>query len=221
MPSQGAVRRLVIVESPAKAKTIQGYLGPGFDVDSSVGHIRDLPNSAAEVPAKYKGLPWARMAIDVDNDFTPIYVIHPSKKAKVAELKKKLESADELLLATDEDREGEAIAWHLLEVLKPKVPVRRMVFHEITKDAIQRAAQETRELNRSLVDAQEARRLLDRLYGFEVSPVLWKKVMQGLSAGRVQSVALRLVVDRERCDLVDAHATGSTSSDLLDGGGQQ
>ncbi len=206
VPSQGAVRRLVIVESPAKAKTIQGYLGPGFDVDSSVGHIRDLPNSAAEVPAKYKGLPWARMAIDVDNDFTPIYVIHPSKKAKVAELKKKLESADELLLATDEDREGEAIAWHLLEVLKPKVPVRRMVFHEITKDAIQRAAQETRELNRSLVDAQEARRLLDRLYGFEVSPVLWKKVMQGLSAGRVQSVALRLVVDRERARIAHTSA---------------
>ena len=157
-------------------------------------------------PPSTKGLPWARMAIDVDNDFTPIYVIHPSKKAKVAELKKKLESADELLLATDEDREGEAIAWHLLEVLKPKVPVRRMVFHEITKDAIQRAAQETRELNRSLVDAQEARRLLDRLYGFEVSPVLWKKVMQGLSAGRVQSVALRLVVDRERARIAHTSA---------------
>ncbi len=206
MPSKGAARRLVIVESPAKAKTIQGYLGPGFDVDSSVGHIRDLPNSAAEIPAKYKGLPWARMAIDVDNDFTPIYVIHPSKKAKVAELKKKLESADELLLATDEDREGEAIAWHLLEVLKPKVPVRRMVFHEITKDAIQRAANETRELDRALVDAQETRRLLDRLYGFEISPVLWKKVMQGLSAGRVQSVALRLVVDREKARIAHTSA---------------
>lgn len=200
------VRRLVIVESPAKAKTIQGYLGSGYEVDSSVGHIRDLPNSAAEIPAKYKGLPWARMAIDIDNDFMPIYVVHPSKKAKVAELKAKLADADELLLATDEDREGEAIAWHLLEVLKPQVPVKRMVFHEITRDAIQRASEQTRDLNRSLVDAQETRRILDRLYGFEVSPVLWKKVMQGLSAGRVQSVALRLVVDRERARIAHTSA---------------
>ncbi len=207
MPTKDVVRRLVIVESPAKAKTIQGYLGAGYDVDSSVGHIRDLPKNAADTPAKYKGLPWARMAIDVDNDFAPIWVIPPSKKAKVAELKKKLESADELLLATDEDREGEAIAWHLLEVLKPKVPVKRMVFHEITKEAIQRASEQTRDLNRSLVDAQETRRILDRLYGFEVSPVLWKKVMQGLSAGRVQSVALRLIVDRERARI--AYTTAS------------
>ncbi len=191
-------RRLVIVESPAKAKTIQGYLGAGYEVDSSVGHIRDLPNGAAEVPAKYKGLPWAKLAVDVEHDFTPIYVVHPSKRAKVAELKAKLANADELLLATDEDREGEAIAWHLLEVLKPTVPVKRMVFHEITKEAINRAAEQTRDLDRSLVDAQETRRVLDRLYGYEVSPVLWKKIMQGLSAGRVQSVALRLVVDRER-----------------------
>ncbi len=205
MPSKGAIRRLVIVESPAKAKTIQGYLGPGYEVDSSVGHIRDLPDSA-NIPAKYKGLPWARMAIDVDNDFTPIYVVDARKKAKVAELKKKLESADELLLATDEDREGEAIAWHLLEVLQPKVPAKRMVFHEITKEAITRAVNETRELNRDLVDAQETRRILDRLYGFEISPVLWKKVMQGLSAGRVQSVALRLVVDRERARIAHRSA---------------
>ncbi|MEI6623806.1 MAG: type I DNA topoisomerase [Actinomycetes bacterium] len=194
----GALRRLVIVESPAKAKTIAGYLGPGYVVDSSVGHIRDLPHGAAEIPDRYKALPWSNLAVDIENDFTPIYVVHPSKRSKVAELKAKLAQADELLLATDEDREGEAIAWHLLEVLKPKVPVKRMVFHEITKEAIQRAARETRDLDRSLVDAQETRRVLDRLYGYEVSPVLWRKIMQGLSAGRVQSVALRLVGDRER-----------------------
>ena len=198
MSASSAARRLVIVESPAKAKTIQGYLGPGYEVDSSVGHIRDLPKGAGEIPAKYKGESWARLGIDVDNDFTPIYVTSADKKAKVTELKKKLANADELLLATDEDREGEAIAWHLLEVLKPKVPVRRMVFHEITKDAIRNAAEDTRELNTSLVDAQETRRLLDRLYGFEISPVLWKKISSNLSAGRVQSVALRLIVDRER-----------------------
>jgi len=198
VPAKSVVRRLVIVESPAKAKTIQGYLGAGYDVDSSVGHIRDLPGGAAEVPAKYKGLPWARMAIDVDNDFMPIYVVNPGKRAKVAELKKKLAKADELLLATDEDREGEAIAWHLLEVLQPKIPVKRMVFHEITRDAIQQAAEQTRDLDTDLVDAQETRRVLDRLFGFEVSPVLWKKIMSNTSAGRVQSVALRLIVDRER-----------------------
>jgi len=198
VPGEGGGRRLVIVESPAKAKTIGRYLGPGYEVEASVGHIRDLPNSASEIPARYKGLPWAKLAVDVEHDFAPIYVIHASKKTKVSELKAKLQDADELLLATDEDREGEAIAWHLMEVLKPKVPVRRMVFHEITKEAIERAAAQTRELDRDLVDAQEARRVLDRLFGYEVSPVLWKKVMQRLSAGRVQSVALRLVVDRER-----------------------
>ncbi len=191
-------RRLVIVESPAKAKTIQGYLGPGYDVQASVGHIRDLPNSAGEVPASIKGKPWARLAIDVDDEFRPYYVVSANKRAKVAELKKALAAADELWLATDEDREGEAIAWHLREVLKPKVPVRRMVFHEITKDAITAAAANTRDLDQDLVDAQEARRIIDRLFGFEVSPVLWKKVLSGLSAGRVQSVATRLVVDRER-----------------------
>ncbi len=191
-------KRLVIVESPAKARTIAGYLGPDFIVESSVGHIRDLPDSAAEIPEQYKGESWARLGVDVEHEFEPLYVVDPDKKKTVAQLKKHLADADELLLATDEDREGEAIAWHLLEVLKPKVPVRRMVFHEITRDAIERALGETREVDERLVDAQESRRILDRLYGYEVSPVLWKKVMHGLSAGRVQSVATRLVVERER-----------------------
>jgi DNA topoisomerase-1 len=190
-------RKLVIVESPAKAKKIGEYLGKGYDVDASVGHIRDLPNPS-ELPADMKKGPYGRFAVDVDNGFDPYYVVDPDKRKKVAELKRLLKDADELLLATDEDREGEAIAWHLLEVLKPKVPVRRMVFHEITKDAIIRAANETRELDTRLVDAQETRRILDRLYGYEVSPVLWRKVRQGLSAGRVQSVATRIVVERER-----------------------
>jgi DNA topoisomerase-1 len=191
-------KRLVIVESPAKARTIAGYLGPDFVVESSVGHIRDLPDSAAEIPEKYKGESWARLGVDVEHGFEPLYVVDPDKKKTVAQLKKHLADADELLLATDEDREGEAIAWHLLEVLKPKVPVRRMVFHEITRDAIEQALDDTREVDERLVDAQESRRILDRLYGYEVSPVLWKKVMRGLSAGRVQSVATRLVVERER-----------------------
>ena len=196
--SNAGIRRLVIVESPAKAKTIQKYLGPGYDVEASVGHIRDLPRRAADIPEKYRKEPWARLGVDVDAGFAPLYVVDANKKKKVAELKAKLKVADELLLATDEDREGEAIAWHLLQVLNPKVPVRRMVFHEITPDAIRRAAEETRELDQALVDAQETRRILDRLYGYEVSPVLWKKVLTGLSAGRVQSVATRLVVERER-----------------------
>jgi DNA topoisomerase-1 len=195
-PTSGQPRRLVIVESPAKARTIAGFLG--YEVDSSVGHIRDLPKRAADIPAKYKGQAWAKLGVDVDNGFAPLYVVDADKKSKVAELKRKLADADELLLATDEDREGEAIAWHLLEVLNPKVPVRRMVFHEITPDAIRQAAETTRELDQHLVDAQETRRILDRLYGYEVSPVLWKKVMPRLSAGRVQSVATRLVVERER-----------------------
>ncbi|MET9041616.1 type I DNA topoisomerase [Streptomyces sp. NPDC004362] len=190
-------RRLVIVESPAKAKTIKGYLGPGYIVEASVGHIRDLPNGAAEVPEKYTG-EVRRLGVDVEHDFQPIYVVNADKKAQVKKLKDLLRDSDELFLATDEDREGEAIAWHLQEVLKPKVPVKRMVFHEITKDAIQQAVRNPRELNQLLVDAQETRRILDRLYGYEVSPVLWKKVMPRLSAGRVQSVATRLVVERER-----------------------
>ncbi|HEX4526512.1 MAG TPA: type I DNA topoisomerase [Gaiellaceae bacterium] len=191
-------KKLVIVESPAKAKTIAGYLGPDYLVESSIGHIRDLPNNAAEIPAKLKGEAWARLGVNVDNDFEPLYVVDSRKKKVVSDLKAKLKNADELLLATDEDREGEAIAWHLREVLDPKVPVRRMVFHEITRPAIERALGETREIDSRLVDAQETRRILDRLYGYEVSPVLWRKIMQGLSAGRVQSVATRLVVERER-----------------------
>ena len=189
--------RLVIVESPAKARTIAGYLGSDFVVESSIGHIRDLPERASDVP-KEKRAQYGKLGVDVDHEFEPFYVVDADKKRVVADLKKKLKESDELLLATDEDREGEAIAWHLREVLKPKVPVRRMVFHEITKDAIQRALDETRDIDERLVDAQETRRILDRLYGFEVSPVLWKKVMPRLSAGRVQSVATRLVVDRER-----------------------
>ena len=190
--------KLVIVESPAKARTIAGYLGRDFVVESSIGHIRDLPQGAADTPAKIKDKPWGRMAVDVDNGFEPYYVVPRDKKAHISKLKSLLKDADELYLATDEDREGEAIAWHLLDELKPKVPVKRMVFHEITRAAILEAADNPRDLDMDLVEAQEARRILDRLYGYEVSPVLWRKVMSGLSAGRVQSVATRLVVDRER-----------------------
>ncbi|HSI96861.1 MAG TPA: type I DNA topoisomerase [Gaiellaceae bacterium] len=189
-------KRLVIVESPAKARTIAGYLGRDYTVESSVGHIRDLPDRASEVPAA-KRKQFGVLGVDVEGGFEPFYVVDPGKKKIVTALKKALRDADELLLATDEDREGEAIAWHLVEVLKPKVPVRRMVFHEITREAITRALVETRPIDQRLVDAQETRRILDRLYGYEVSPVLWKKVTRGLSAGRVQSVATRLVVERE------------------------
>ncbi len=190
--------RLVIVESPAKAKKIAGFLGAGYVVESSIGHIRDLPRNAADVPASHKGQAWARLGINVDNGFERLYVVAADKRAQVAKLKALLKGADELYLATDEDREGEAIAWHLLETLKPTVPVRRMVFHEITASAIQHAVETPRELDRAMVDAQETRRALDRLYGYEVSPVLWKKVLPRLSAGRVQSVATRIVVERER-----------------------
>ncbi|WP_282947354.1 type I DNA topoisomerase [Cellulomonas endometrii] len=190
-------RKLVIVESPAKARTIAGYLGDDYEVEASVGHIRDLPQPS-ELPADMKKGPFGKFAVDVDNGFEPYYVVDSDKKKKVAELKRLLKESDELYLATDEDREGEAIAWHLLQELKPKVPVKRMVFHEITREAITRALENTRELDDRLVDAQETRRILDRLYGYEVSPVLWRKVRQGLSAGRVQSVATRLVVERER-----------------------
>jgi DNA topoisomerase-1 len=191
---------LVIVESPAKARTIARFLGRDFVVESSVGHIRDLPRGAADVPATFKGEPWARLGVDVENGFKPLYVVAREKKQVVSRLKQLLKDADELYLATDEDREGESIAWHLLEVLSPpaRVPVKRMVFHEITAPAIRRAVEETRDLDRRLVDAQEARRILDRLYGYEVSPVLWKKVLPKLSAGRVQSVATRILVERER-----------------------
>ena len=193
-----APRRLVIVESPTKATMLTRFLGSGYVVESSRGHIRDLPTNASEVPAKYKGLPWARLGVDVEDDFAPLYVVSADKKPVIRKLKELLKDVDELYLATDEDREGEAIAWHLLAELKPKVPVKRMVFHEITPEAIAAAVANPRELDIDLVDAQETRRILDRLYGYEVSPVLWKKVMPRLSAGRVQSVATRLVVDRER-----------------------
>jgi DNA topoisomerase-1 len=190
-------KKLVIVESPAKAKTIAGYLGPDYVVESSIGHIRDLPERASEIP-KDKRDRYGVMGVAIDEGFEPYYVVDPDKKRVVADLKRKLKDADELLLATDEDREGEAIAWHLLQELKPKVPVNRMVFHEITKEAIQAALDHPRPVDERLVDSQETRRILDRLYGYEVSPVLWKKVMPRLSAGRVQSVATRLVVERER-----------------------
>ncbi|MGI9079775.1 MAG: type I DNA topoisomerase [Acidimicrobiales bacterium] len=191
---------LVIVESPAKARTIGKFLGADFVVESSIGHIRDLPRGAADVPAAYKAEGWARLGVDVDNGFKPLYVVASEKKHVVTKLKQLLKQADELYLATDEDREGESIAWHLMEVLSPPagVPVKRMVFHEITAAAIREAVQNTRDLDRRLVDAQEARRILDRLYGYEVSPVLWKKVLPKLSAGRVQSVATRILVERER-----------------------
>ncbi len=191
-------KSLIIVESPAKAKTIAKYLGKDFMVESSIGHIRDLPGKGADIPPALKKKKWAKMGVDVDNDFEPLYLVPAEKRAQVKKLKDLLESASTLFLATDEDREGEAIAWHLKEVLKPKVPTKRMVFHEITEAAIKQALKQPREIDEQLVDAQEARRILDRLVGFEVSPVLWRKIRQGLSVGRVQSVAVRLTVERER-----------------------
>jgi DNA topoisomerase-1 len=190
--------KLVIVESPAKARKIGAFLGDGYVVEASVGHIRDLPQRAADIPTEYKKVAWAKEGVNIEENFAPLYVINPDKRAKVNELKALMKGADELILATDEDREGEAIAWHLIEVLRPKIPISRMVFHEITKEAIQEAANNTRDLDYRLVDAQETRRVLDRLYGYRLSPVLWKKVMPRISAGRVQSVATRLIVERER-----------------------
>ncbi len=223
-------KRLVIVESPAKARTIAGYLGKEFTVESSIGHIRDLPDRASDVPEAQRKR-FGALGVDVNKEFEPYYVVDAKKKKVVTELKKHLKDADELLLATDEDREGEAIAWHLVEVLKPKVPVRRMVFHEITREAIGRALEDTRVIDQRLVDAQETRRILDRLYGYEVSPVLWKKVTRGLSAGRVQSVATRLVVQREReriafvsadyWDLAASFDPGSFDARLLSVGGRR
>jgi DNA topoisomerase-1 len=200
-------KTLVIVESPAKAKTISKYLGGDYTVEASIGHIRDLPQGAKEVPKEYKGEPWARLGVNVNDNFTPIYVVPPEKKSQVSKLRDLLKGSDQLYLATDEDREGEAISWHLFEVLKPKVPVRRLVFHEITKEAIQEALANTREIDDGLVRAQETRRILDRLYGYEVSPLLWKKVRTGLSAGRVQSVAVRLIVEREKQRMAFRSAT--------------
>src|SRR5690554_5182367 len=192
------MKKLVIVESPTKTKTIKKYLPEGYIVDSSMGHIRDLPSSAKEIPAKYKKESWATLGIDVDNRFEPLYVIPPSKKKVVTTLKNLLKNVDELILATDEDREGEAISWHLVELLKPKVPVKRMVFREITQEAIQSALEHFRDIDMNLVHAQETRRILDRLAGYTVSPLLWKKISPGLSAGRVQSVAVEFLVVRER-----------------------
>jgi len=192
------LKKLVIVESPAKARKIGGYLGDDYIVEASVGHIRDLPQRAADIPKEYKKIAWAKEGVNIEEDFAPLYVINPDKKAKVAELKALMKDAEELILATDEDREGEAIAWHLVEVLEPKIPIKRMVFNEITKEAIQSAVENTRDLDYDLIDAQETRRVLDRLFGYRLSPVLWKKVMPRISAGRVQSVATRLIVEKER-----------------------
>ena len=195
---KNANKKLIIVESPTKAKKIADYLGPKYIVDYSLGHIRDLPRNASDIPNKYKSLPWARLGVNVNDKFKPLYITSPSKKSTITRLKDLLKIVDELYIATDGDREGEAIAWHLLEILDPKIPVRRMVFHEITNHAIKNAARNPRNINISLVDAQETRRILDRLYGYEISPVLWKKIAPKLSAGRVQSVATRIIVERER-----------------------
>jgi DNA topoisomerase-1 len=200
-------KSLVIVESPAKARTIGRYLGGNFRVEASIGHIRDLPGSAKEIPAKYKGEGWARLGVDVENNFDPLYIVPSDKAKQVKKLKDAVDEAKDLYLATDEDREGEAISWHLCEVLKPKIPVRRLVFHEITEEAIQDALANPREIDSDLVQAQEARRILDRLYGYEVSPLLWRKVRPKLSAGRVQSVAVRLIVERERQRMAFVSAT--------------
>jgi DNA topoisomerase-1 len=212
---------LIIVESPAKARTISRFLGSDWVVESSIGHIRDLPPSAAEIPKKYKGKKWARLGIDVDNDFEPLYVIPADKKKQVATLKKKLKTASELYLATDEDREGEAIAWHLIEVLKPDIPVMRLVFHEITGSAIGNALAEPRDIDKQLVDAQETRRILDRLVGYEVSPVLWRKLKPKLSAGRVQSVATRLIVAREEARMRFVESAFCGVEAMLKGGEEE
>ena len=213
------MKRLVVVESPTKARTIRKFLPSGYQVEASMGHVRDLPSSAAEIPASVKGEKWARLGVNVEDGFTPLYVVPADKRKTVKQLKDALKDADELYLATDEDREGESIGWHLLQVLKPKVPVKRMVFHEITREAILRALDETRELDTRLVDAQEARRILDRLVGYSVSPVLWRKIAPKLSAGRVQSVAVRVLVEREweRLDFVSA-AYNDLAATLEQGG---
>ena len=190
-------KTLVIVESPTKARTLERFLGDGYSVKSSFGHVRDLPDSASQVPEEIKKKKWGRIGVDTDGDFKPYYVVPEDKRKNVAELRAALKGASQVMLATDPDREGESISWHLLEVLKPKVPVKRIVFHEITKKAVEQAIAEAHDVDDNLVRAQESRRILDRLYGYTLSPVLWKKVQTGLSAGRVQSVAVRLIVDRE------------------------
>jgi DNA topoisomerase-1 len=205
--AKGKGQALVIVESPAKARTIAKYLGKGFRVEASIGHVRDLPQGAKQIPAKYKGEPWSNLGVNVNENFAPIYIIPPGKSKQIKLLKDHLKNSNALYLATDEDREGEAISWHLLEVLKPKVPVHRLVFHEITEDAIRQALSGPRDVDQGLVRAQETRRILDRLYGYEVSPLLWRKVRPKLSAGRVQSVAVRLIVERERERMAFVQAT--------------
>ena len=200
-------KALVIVESPAKARTIGKFLGKGYIVEASIGHVRDLPQGAKQIPAKYKGESWAYLGVNVDDNFQPVYVVPPGKTQHINKLKGLLKESTALYLATDEDREGEAISWHLLELLKPKVPVHRLVFHEITKSAIDKALANPREVDKGLVRAQETRRILDRLYGYEVSPLLWRKVRPKLSAGRVQSVALRMIVDRERQRMISVSST--------------
>ena len=205
-PSFENATHLVIVESPTKAKTIRKFLPKNFLVQASVGHVRDLPQSAADIPKSIKDEPWTKIGVNVENDFAPLYIVPKGKTKVINELKQLLKQADTLYLATDEDREGESISWHLVELLKPKVPVKRMVFHEITKNAIQKALTETRAIDARLVRAQETRRILDRLVGYTVSPLIWKKIAFGLSAGRVQSSALRLLVDRERERMVFVRA---------------
>src|SRR5215217_2486111 len=190
-------KTLVIVESPTKAKTLGRFLGDRYQVESSYGHVRDLPESASQVPEEIRKKKWGRLGVDTDGDFKPYYVVPDDKRKRVNELKVALKGASEVMLATDPDREGESISWHLLQVLKPKVPVKRIVFHEITKKAIDRAVKDAHDVDDNLVRAQESRRILDRLYGYTLSPVLWKKVQTGLSAGRAQSVAVRLIVERE------------------------
>src|SRR5436853_1340980 len=200
-------KSLVIVESPAKAKTISKFLGAKYTVEASIGHIRDLPQGAKEVPAEFKGEKWAYLGVNVDDNFTPVYIVPPGKKSQVTKLKQLLKDCSQLYLATDEDREGEAISWHLCEVLKPKVPVHRLVFHEITSEAIHAALAHPRAIDDGLVRAQETRRILDRLYGYEVSQLLWRKVGPKLSAGRVQSVAVKMIVERERLRMAFRSAT--------------
>src|ERR671910_516923 len=216
-----AAKPLVIVESPAKAKTLGRFLGTKYRVEASYGHIRDLPESAASVPKEIKEKDWGRLGVDVESDFTPYYVVPAEKRKQVAHLKTAIKDASELLLATDPDREGESISWHLTQVLKPKVPVRRIVFHEITEDAVKEALGHPGEVNENLVRAQESRRILDRLYGYTLSPVLWKKVQTGLSAGRVQSVAVRLIVEREEQRLAFRAATYWDLEARLSGEGRE
>ncbi|HXE81112.1 MAG TPA: DNA topoisomerase, partial [Vicinamibacterales bacterium] len=214
-------RPLVIVESPAKARTLERFLGDKYVVMASIGHVRDLPESASEIPEEIKEKPWGRLAVDVDGDFTPYYVIPARKKPNVLKLKKALKDASEVLLATDPDREGESISWHLTEVLKPKVPVKRIEFHEITEDAVREAIANARSVNDNLVKAQESRRILDRLYGYTLSPVLWRMVQTGLSAGRVQSVAVRLIVEREEARRAFKAAAYWDLEAKLRGGGRE